>query len=243
MTKLFLPVMPASPMFIDDDRVMSIEWQEFFRSLFDRVCGTESPSIGESEEIITSEMYVTPINYAKRIDELEKQIQALSTSHSFGKEISDLEKSIVSELFNPSEEVAMDIHTLLGKFKIQKDLTFSNDTGTVNLFTVTGDVFVNIIPVIITDVSSAAGANIRLGVVGYTDAMIVDTLSTDMDAREIWNDGGITNEIENLDSIRKYIITDGNDIVLTLDAQVDSGAISFYCFWSALSGDGKVEVA
>lgn len=224
MTNLYLPDLPASPMFMgDESKTMTIEWQEFFRSLFDRVGGTTGPSFTESDISSVVDLYDTPKNYAKRID--------------------DLENKIISEIFIPSKEIEMDIHTSLGKFKIQKDLTFSNDTGTVNLFIVTGDVFVNIIAIVTTNVASAASANIRLGITGNTDSMIIDTLSTDMAAREIWNDSGISNEIENLDSIRKYIITDGNNISLTLDAQVDSGAMTFHCFWSPLSSNGKVEVA
>ena len=123
---------------------------------------------------------------------------------------------------------------------IRKDLTFSNDIGTLALFTVTGDVIVWLIPVITTDVTSAALANVRLGVVGNTDAMIVDSQVVDLDARGIWVDQTPDNEIEPLDRIRSYIITDGNNIVLTLDAQVDAGVIRFYLYWEALSADGNV---
>lgn len=129
----------------------------------------------------------------------------------------------------------------LGVGKLTQTITFSNDTGTVSVFTVTGDVLIRIIAVITTNLASVAGANIQLGVVGYTDAMIIDTVATTMDAREIWNDSGVSNEIENIDSIRKYIVTDGNNVVLTLDDQIDSGVIVFYCFWTPLSSDGKVE--
>ena len=46
---LFLPDIPASPMFIgDEDKIMTIEWQEFFRSLFDRVGGTTTSSLDEA---------------------------------------------------------------------------------------------------------------------------------------------------------------------------------------------------
>ena len=123
---------------------------------------------------------------------------------------------------------------------IRKDLTFSNDSGTLTLFTVTGDVIVWMIPIIVTDVTSVALANIRLGVVGNTDAMIVDSQAVDLDARGIWVDQTPDNEIEPLDRIRSYIITDGNNIVLTLDAQVDAGAIRFYLYWVPLSNDGNV---
>ncbi len=128
----------------------------------------------------------------------------------------------------------------LGKNTLIQDITFSTSTGTVNVFTVTGDVIIRIIPVITTDVVPNTTANIRLGVVGNTDAMIVDSVSADLGARGIWVDQTPDNEIEAVERIRDYIVTDGNDVVMTLSAQVNSGVIRFYCFWSPLSGDGKV---
>lgn len=129
----------------------------------------------------------------------------------------------------------------MGKNRLIQDITFSNDSGMVNVFTITGDVIIRILPVITTDLTSAAAANVRLGVVGNTDAMIVDSLATDLDARGIWVDQTPDNEIESDERIRGYFITNGNDVVLTLDAQVDSGVIRFYCWWTPLSSDGKVE--
>lgn len=128
----------------------------------------------------------------------------------------------------------------LGQNSLIQDITFSTSTGTVNVFTVTGDVLIRIIAVVTTNVVPNTTANIRLGVIGNTDAMIVDTSSADLDAREIWNDSGVTNEIESADSVRSYIVTDGNDVVLTLSAQVNSGVIRFYCFWTPLGNGGKV---
>lgn len=131
----------------------------------------------------------------------------------------------------------------LGKNKETKALTFSNDTGTVTLFTVTGDVRVNVVAVCKTNLASAAAANIRLGTVGNTNGMLVDTLATDLDANEYWNDQTPTDEVQTGDRVRRYDISNGNNIVLTLDAQVDSGAITFYCYWTAHSSDGEVIAA
>lgn len=46
-----LPVTPSSPMFIDD--VMTIEWQEFFRDIFDRIGGYEAKTNLELDESIS----------------------------------------------------------------------------------------------------------------------------------------------------------------------------------------------
>ena len=127
--------------------------------------------------------------------------------------------------------------------RVTKELTFSNDTGTVSLFTVTGVISIEIVAVCKTNVASAAAANIRLGIVGYTNAMLVDTLATNLAANEFWNDQTPTDSIQTSDRRRKYDIANGNDIILTLDAQVDSGAITFYCYWEPLSSDGKLVAA
>jgi hypothetical protein len=129
------------------------------------------------------------------------------------------------------------------KFKAEKNLTFSNDTGTLTLFNVTGDVIVEIIPIVITAVASVAAANIRLGIVGSTNAMIADTLATDLGLGLLWLSPGVDSKIEPYDAARRFIITEGTNIVLTLSAQVDSGAITFYCFWTPLSVDGNVVAA
>ena len=88
-----------------------------------------------------------------------------------------------------------------------KELTFSNDTGTVNVFTVTGDVVVRIIPICKTNVASAAAANIEMGISGTTDAMIASTVATDIDADDIWIDASPDSDIEPFSSIREYIIS------------------------------------
>ena len=183
-------------------------------------------------------------SYENRLKELENIVYALQGPISYDAEIKRLEQLIVSGAFNPGDlEENLNIYTGLGANKITKELTFSNDSGALTLFTVTGDVWVNILPVITTDVLSAAVANVRLGVVGNTDAMIVDSVSTALLARAIWVDQTPDYDIETTERIRGYFIIDGNDVILTADAQVDSGAIRFYCFWSPLSTDGNVVVA
>jgi len=130
-----------------------------------------------------------------------------------------------------------------GAHRTEKTVTFTGGSDPVTLFTVTGDVIVRIVPVVTSGVASSAGANVRLGITGNTDAMIADTPAADLDAGELWLDVSPDSEIESADSIRAYIISGGNDIVLTPDDTVDSGSIVFHCYWSPLSTDGKVEAA
>lgn len=130
----------------------------------------------------------------------------------------------------------------LGK-KVQKDLTFSNTSTAQTLFTVTGDVIVRIIAVCTTNVASAAAGNVEVGISGTTDAILSTTVGTALIAREIWHDNSPDAEIEATSVMKEYIIADGNDIILTPSAQIDSGALSFYCFWTPLNSTGDVVAA
>ena len=124
-----------------------------------------------------------------------------------------------------------------------KELTFANDTGTVALFAVTGDVIARVIAVCKTNVTSAAAANVECGISGSTDAMIATTVATTIDADEIWHDASCDSDIEAESVSRDYFISGGADIALTLSAQVDAGAITFYCSWIPLSNGASVAAA
>lgn len=130
-----------------------------------------------------------------------------------------------------------------GYLKPTKTVTFSDSTGTISLFTVTGDVIVQLIAVCTTNVASVAAGSLVVGVSADTDSILPSTVGTDLVAREVWHDSEPTSEIVPLDDMRKYIITDGNDIVMTLSVQIDSGALVFYCYWNPLSSDGRVVAA
>ena len=141
------------------------------------------------------------------------------------------------------EGIGVSVPSLFGN-PLRKTVTFSNTTGTVSLFTVTGDVIIRILATCGTDVASAAAANIELGVTGDTDALIASTLSTDLAAREVWSDASPNSEIEALDSaLLDYFVTDGNDVILTLSDQVDSGVLEFVCWWIPVSTTGVVVAA
>ena len=74
MTIIGLPELPASPMFIDDNRVMTIEWQEFFRNLFTRIGGLSTLDLNDTNNLLVSESFKTDKNLLNKIDDLEKQL-------------------------------------------------------------------------------------------------------------------------------------------------------------------------
>jgi hypothetical protein len=130
---------------------------------------------------------------------------------------------------------------LFFKPKVTKTVTFLNTPAApLTLFTVTGDVIVKIIAVCDTSLVSAAAANISVGTAAAPTAIIANTVATAIDARMIWYDAAPDAEIEAFSTTREYIITDGNDIILTPSQIVDSGVLVFYCDWVSLSGTGSV---
>ena len=94
--KLSLPELPASNMFTGFNDPMTIEWQEFFRSLFERVGGVSGPSTIDFLMSTATELFSTPVNYNKRIIELEKKLLAIpSFSINYIKRIDELEKKLL----------------------------------------------------------------------------------------------------------------------------------------------------
>ena len=128
----------------------------------------------------------------------------------------------------------------IGSGIARKTVEFSNNTVDIPLFTVTGDVIIRLVAVCGANVVSAGGANI--GVDAGSTALIAETDCTHLAEGEIWHDNSPDSPVELLSVIKEYILANGTDIVLDIQSekQVDSGTISFYCFWTALSSNGAV---
>ena len=126
---------------------------------------------------------------------------------------------------------------------VRQSITFANTTGTVNVFTVTGDAIVRIIPICKTSLTSAGACNAELGVTGTVAAMIAATDVTTIDADEIWHDATSDSDVEAESVSRDYIISGGADVIMTLSAQIDAGVCAFYCHWVGLSTDANVVAA
>lgn len=145
----------------------------------------------------------------------------------------------------------------LGARVTRKSITFAGGTpnaigdhdGTgdpASVFTVTGDVVVRIAAVCSTNLTFDANATIELGIAGSTAAIIAQTDLTveGMIAQEIWHDATPDSEIEALSVIKEFIISGGNDVILTVGtANVTAGVIDFSCFWTPLSSTGSVVAA
>jgi len=124
-----------------------------------------------------------------------------------------------------------------------KDLNLVSTAAVATIFTVTGEVIVRIVAYVGSAFSSAAGANVAVGIASDPDAILPSTLATDLDQGDIWHDNSPDSDIEALSTIRAYIIVEGADIIITPDAVVDWGICEFYAFWTPISPDGNVVAA
>lgn len=132
---------------------------------------------------------------------------------------------------------------------VEKAYTFSGDGGTQGaktLFTVTGDVELEIFGICKDAFTSGGAATIEVGVSGNTAALIAQSTATELIANEIWHDNSPTTTLESLSSIttRTFVISNGQDIDLLIGAfDLTAGDCTFYCRWRALSSDGNVVAA
>ena len=124
-----------------------------------------------------------------------------------------------------------------------KSITFANTTGAQTLFTVTGDVILRVFGVCKVAVESAGACNIVVGVSGTTNKFIASTDATALEANEIWHDTTPDATIEADTVSATYIVSNGQDVILTPSAQLDSGRIDFYCQFRPLSTDADVVAA
>ena len=124
---------------------------------------------------------------------------------------------------------------------------FTDDTGAqaaYPIYTVTGDVIVQVFAICKASLTSAGAPTVELGVSGNTAALITQIVDgTDLLINEIWHDATPTTTLEalDIDGARTVVISAGQDIIFTVGtADLTAGDIDFYCLWRPLSRDGKV---
>ncbi len=136
----------------------------------------------------------------------------------------------------------------LGPNVLEKVVDFATaTTGAIaskELFTVTGEVLVTIIPVCETTALTGASATIEYGVAGDTDLFLGAITATNWDADGI---GINTTPLAYLvvsDTQPKWAYLSGVDIGYEVKvATIDTGRVRWYCLWWPLSTDANVEVA
>jgi len=125
---------------------------------------------------------------------------------------------------------------------VRKNVTLAANPS-CTLFTVTGEVIVRVFAVCMVAVGTTAYDVLSVGIGGSTAAIIPETAGNLLVAREIWHDATPDAEIEEASVAKEYIISNGNDILLTAPGICYPGQINFVCFWKPLSTDGAVVAA
>jgi hypothetical protein len=127
---------------------------------------------------------------------------------------------------------------------------WGNDTGALDggsLYTVTGLVFAKLIAVCTTDLASAGGGTLTVGITGATTIFMPSETATQIDKGTIWfNDAANTTygiigaEGAAAGNLPEYAINGVNIILSTATANIESGVLDFYCIWRPISYDGNV---
>lgn len=129
-------------------------------------------------------------------------------------------------------------------FKLESTWTFvedgTGDQAAHTLFTVTGNVLVQVFG--ICDTNLAGAGTFEVGVAGNTAGIIAQIADAeDLDDGDIYVDATPGVGAEALPGA--FIINDGADIILTIGtADITAGVVDFYCLWRPLSSDGNVTV-
>lgn len=132
--------------------------------------------------------------------------------------------------------------TVVGNYNFTDD---AGAQGTFTIYTVTGDVYVQMFGLCQVLMDSGGAATIELGIAGNTAALIAQTTATDLDQFETWQDAGpeANPGAVPLDA-RGFVIANGADVILTVaTADLTAGDIDFVGRWWPISTNGNVVAA
>ena len=147
----------------------------------------------------------------------------------------------VKGLLNQVADVKGDTTTLLQKATKVITLGTGAVPVTETLFTVTGEVECYVVGYIDTAATSAGALTLEVGVAGSTAGLIAQTAVGALLIDLSWVDA--TPAVLVTEPSKK-IIANGADIIHTIaGAAAQTGAVTYYCWWRALSSDGNLVVA
>ena len=133
---------------------------------------------------------------------------------------------------------------LFGSYVERKTVVFATGTtgaiGNHDIFTVTGAAHVVVVGYCTADLTGAT-ATISLGTDGVVAGLIALTTATTIDNGMIWFDTA-PSECETLTSLGGAWVSD-NISYDVLTAPIDTGTITFVCFWTPVSANATVVAA
>jgi hypothetical protein len=127
--------------------------------------------------------------------------------------------------------------------RVIKSATLTTPTP-ISLFTVTGDVAIKIIGIVKETALTSDAITASVGVEGDTAkliALVAD--ATALQINEIWHDATPDATIELSSVWVEWLISGGQNIILTTTGTFTAGIIDFYAYWYPLSADGNVVAA
>ena len=111
----------------------------------------------------------------------------------------------------------------------------------ITAFTVTGDVVLKIVAICKASFTTSDAITLELGVSGDTAKIIAQIVdATGLLINEIWQDATPDATIELSSVVNEFIISNGQDIIITTTGTITAGTIQFVCFWYPISSDGNV---
>jgi len=139
------------------------------------------------------------------------------------------------------DSILLDTVTLYQKVSKAITLSLAAVPVTENLFTVTGEVEIIVVGYIDTAVTSGGALTLEVGISGNTAGIIAQTVVGNLLINLLWVDATPATLVSNPSA---KIIANSATIIHTI-AGVDAtaGAITYYCWWKALSADGNVAAA
>jgi hypothetical protein len=111
----------------------------------------------------------------------------------------------------------------------------------ISVFTVTGDVVLAVIGVCKDSLTTDGEITIELGVAGDTAKLILQVVdATELTVNRIWHNATPDSTIVMTTVWSEYLVSNGQDVILTTTGNVTAGTVDFYCKWYPLSADGNV---
>jgi hypothetical protein len=120
---------------------------------------------------------------------------------------------------------------------------YDGTSGSMTIFTVTGDVIVKVFGVCTVDLVGNT-ATLEVGTVKSSAGLIAQTTATNIDENEIWHDTTPDTNIEAITVAPDRFIVNGADIIeKSGTANITAGNIYYICLWRPLSSNGNVVAA
>jgi hypothetical protein len=105
--ELILPAMPRTQMFLPNGG-MAVAWQDFFRDIGELLGGQDVGSLNDLWTSLANDIYSTPVNYTKEIEDIKVLIESLPSPKSWDKEISELYNRVESSSISTVTEITID---------------------------------------------------------------------------------------------------------------------------------------